>query len=259
MCLPEPKRTKYDEVKKALLLCFTPTETVQSLNSTFHNRVQQPGESLAEFSRALMRLYGQMEGMAEPRKEREALKELRNGALKEQFVRGAREVWVQRELRRISMSQSVDDFAKMREEAMLLFQDSQPQRRPHIREVTAESHQTEADEASQPMKAMMESQLKLLEEVASLRGELSTLKPLVSEVEALRTKVRKLELSRPRANRGNPRYSGRPRYSTQNRPPARVLDEVECYNCRQKGHFASNCPTAPASSFPENGPQQGNY
>lgn len=105
-------------------------------------------------------------------------------------------------------------------------------------ELTLSEWLDEADDVTQPMKAMMVSQLKLSEEVGTLRGELSAMKPLVSEVEALRTKVRKLELSRPRANHGKPRNSGRPRYPTHNRSPAQSLDQAECYNYHFKGHGA---------------------
>ena len=58
MCLSSEQRESVEEVLEALELCFTSTETVQSLTTAFHNRKQGDRETLADFSRALMRLYG---------------------------------------------------------------------------------------------------------------------------------------------------------------------------------------------------------
>lgn len=61
MGLPTGKRDSVTEIKKILELCFTVMENLQSLTTAFHNRKQGEQETLADFSGALMRLYGKME------------------------------------------------------------------------------------------------------------------------------------------------------------------------------------------------------
>lgn len=48
-----------------------------------------------------MHLYGQMDNIAETEKEAGALQQLPDGDLKEQCLRRASQVWVQRELRQL--------------------------------------------------------------------------------------------------------------------------------------------------------------
>lgn len=148
MCLPEASRLKYEEVVKALQLCFKTTETLQTLNGCFHTRIQGEGESLTDFSWALMRLYGKMEAAAPSQTKLEALRSLRDSSLKDQFSQGAKEVWVRRELRRIVLANPEADFQKIREEALLLFQDARPQRQVRVREVQAEMVHSTMDQAS---------------------------------------------------------------------------------------------------------------
>ena len=59
------------------------------------------GETLAEFSRVLIRLHQRIEGAAPTVAERQALTVLGDGALKHQFVVGLRDEWVRHELRRL--------------------------------------------------------------------------------------------------------------------------------------------------------------
>ena len=59
------------------------------------------GETLAVFSRALIRLHQRIEGAAPTVTERQALAVLVDGALKHQFVVGVRDEWVRHELRRL--------------------------------------------------------------------------------------------------------------------------------------------------------------
>ena len=65
------------------------------------------GETLAEYSRALIRLHRRIEGAAPTMAERHALAVLGDGAPKDQFVIGVSDEWVRYELRR-SMLRSAD-------------------------------------------------------------------------------------------------------------------------------------------------------
>ena len=97
---------------------FGPPETVSSVNAAFHARLQMDGESLADYSRVLMRLQSHMEKAAVTREEGEALSLLRDNALKEQFVRGVREQLVRQELQRIALNSARKSFLDMRDEAL---------------------------------------------------------------------------------------------------------------------------------------------
>lgn len=225
MCLSEEKRGSCDEIVKALQLCFTSSETVQTLSSAFHTRTQQEGESLTDFSRGLMRLYGKMEAAAPTEEEEEALHSLKDSALKNQFSQGAREVWVRRELRRIVLAHPDEPFAKIREEALLLFQDVKPQRQARVREMSSNIHAdvTEVAPSSQlTMQALVDSQQALLKGLSALKQEVESMKDLVSDVEELKSAVKKLQGPSPRRYR-------------------RPLSELQCFLCRKMGHVASKC------------------
>lgn len=89
---------------------FGSTESVSSLTQSFHNRDQMEKEMLADYSRVLIRLYSRMVNAAANSDKKAALKGLQDITLKERLVRGAREKWVQRELRRIEQLQTEDIF-----------------------------------------------------------------------------------------------------------------------------------------------------
>ena len=57
LCRDESIRKDSDEIAKVLKALFAPAESVSSLTQAFHNRYQFEGETLADFSRSLMRLY----------------------------------------------------------------------------------------------------------------------------------------------------------------------------------------------------------
>ena len=99
---------------------FGPCETVTSLYAEFYLRMQSLGETLAEYSRALIRLHQPVEGVAPTDAERQALAVLDDGALKHQFVVGVRDEWVRHELRRLMLRSADKPFIVVRGEALCL-------------------------------------------------------------------------------------------------------------------------------------------
>ena len=91
-----------------------------SLYAEFYSRVQSVGETLAEFSRALIRLHQRIESAAPTAAERQALAVLDDGALKLQFVVGVRDEWVRHELRHLMLRSADKPFIVVREEALCL-------------------------------------------------------------------------------------------------------------------------------------------
>ena len=78
------------------------------------------GETLAEFSRALIRLHQRIEAAAPTVAERQALAVLADAALKHQFLVGVRDEWVRHELRRLMVRLAGKPFIIVREEALCL-------------------------------------------------------------------------------------------------------------------------------------------
>ena len=62
-----------------------------------------------------------MEQGAQSENEKKALNLLKDSSLKESFVRGVREQWVRRELRRIEMASKSKTFLEMRAEVLDFF------------------------------------------------------------------------------------------------------------------------------------------
>ena len=135
LCRDESIKGDFDKLVEVLKSQFAPVESLQSLSASFHAYTQKDGESLADFSRNLMRLYNRMEQVAPSKEEREALQALRDTSLKEGLVRGAKEAWVRRELRRIEMAQKGKSFMDMRTEVLDFFRDQDFTRKVSAREV----------------------------------------------------------------------------------------------------------------------------
>ena len=181
---------------------------MQSLSSELHARVQQQGESLADYSSSLLRLYDRMEAAAST-DEKGALAQLRDKTLKERFVRGVRDKLVQRNLRRISVTNPTSTFISMRKDALDLFQDDDPTgQRTRVRELEVETARVGVSSEDPSYK-------KVQNELSEMR---ETLKEVVSTMQSMRQV---------------------PPYTRQRK------GEVTCYNCGKKGHVKTVCESPP--------------
>ena len=93
MCQPEEVRRDFGALVSALRRRFGPWETVGSLRTEFYARMQSEGETLAEYSRVIIRLYQRIEGAAPTVAQRRALALIGDDALRHQFVVGVRDHW----------------------------------------------------------------------------------------------------------------------------------------------------------------------
>ena len=82
ICQPERVRQDGKALVALLLRRFGPPETVDSLGTAFHARMQLESESLADYSRVLMQLQNRMVRTAASEAESAALVLLRDDALK---------------------------------------------------------------------------------------------------------------------------------------------------------------------------------
>ena len=103
LCHPDEVRRDFGALVSLLRRMFGPCETVTSLYAEFYSRIQSLGDTLAEYSRAIIGLHQRIEGVAPTDAERQALAVLGDGALKHQFVVGVRDEWVRHELRRLML------------------------------------------------------------------------------------------------------------------------------------------------------------
>ena len=238
MCLSSEERSDYSRLLEALKLCFSGTEDMQILSQQFYNRVQKEGEALSEFSRVLKRLYGRMEEKAATEEERNALRQLRDRALKDRFSRGAKEAWVRRELRRID--HATDSFNEMRKEALVLFQEHESQSLTSFRvrgaQVLEESGTTPDVAPSARLETLEEGQTQLVRDVNQLKDSVSGLGSMAGELAALRSAV--------------------DRCTNQMRGVRPFKENVICYRCRGRGHYQAEC-RAPAAGLPQQ--RQGNH
>ena len=118
LCQPEEVRRDVGALVSLLRRVFGPWETVTSLQAEFYARMQSVDETLAEYSRALIRLYQRIEGAAPTVTERQDLAVLE--VEKHQFVVGVRKEWVRRELRRLLWRLADKPFIVVRGEALCL-------------------------------------------------------------------------------------------------------------------------------------------
>ena len=221
MCLSDKGRQDYEEIVNCLQLCFGFQETTQTLSCQFYNRVQRDGESLGDFSRALLRIYSKMEKAAMTEDEAKAFSQLKDKTLCEQFVNGAQETWMRRELRRIHLEHEKDGFAVVRAEALRLFQEANSSRpRPRVREMEANVARSSIQQSSSSkdspnlLQEMVEQQKSILVELGQLRSEVTMLKQR--------------------------------RFQRRRAPPY-----ITCFDCGQKGHYRRDCPQSNSSGIPQ--------
>ena len=120
LCRPDEVCRDFGALVSLLRRAFGPLENVTSLYAEFYSRMQSEGETLAEYSRALIRLHQRIEGTAPTMADRQALAVLADGALKHQVVVGVRDEWVRDELRRLMLRLADRPFIVVREEALCL-------------------------------------------------------------------------------------------------------------------------------------------
>ena len=104
---------------------FGPWQIVTSLYAEFYTRMQSVHETLAEYSRSLIRLHQLIESVAATAAESQALAVLSDGALKHQFVVGVRDEWVRHEVRRLMLRSADKPFIVVRGEALCLMRDEE--------------------------------------------------------------------------------------------------------------------------------------
>ena len=251
LCHPDAVRHDYKALVTLLQLRFGPPETVPSLSTAFHARMQLDGETLADYSRVLMRLHSRMEKAATTEAEGQALALLRDNALKEQFVRGVREQSVRQELRRIALNSINKSFHHMRDEALYLLREHDERHRTmRVRGAEVDQDEYLVDQVSVPRRRerdpvatdplvsqMLKTQQQLQAQMMQLMAQQNQ---TANQLQAV--------LDRLPSDR-----AVRPRFGPSTRPNPR---DSSCFFCREQGHFIRDCPRK-RDAGARRGPEQG--
>ena len=138
LCADPVVKNDFNKLSSLLKRRFGPAEELPALSAAFSSRVQQEGENLTAYSRALMRLYARMEAAAEDLDVRAALERLKDMSLKGQFKKGVASDSVSKDVERMDIHKPKQSFNEMREEIIKLYGDAEAgSRKPRVRQVEA--------------------------------------------------------------------------------------------------------------------------
>ena len=242
LCHPLAMRESVESLVALLRSRFGPLESVHSLHAAFHERMQLEGESLADYSRVLMRLHDRMEQAAATLAEGRALALLRDNALKEQFVQGVRQQSVRQELRRLTLASVGRPFFQMRDEALLLLrEDEEHSRRMRVCTTCVDQAQSEhvGESWSQvPVSSASASEIVLSQILKTQQSLQQQMLQLISQQQQTAEQVQTM------VGQGRPNFPFSANRTPRPRGSARgaYLDQRLCHFCNQPGHFVRACP-----------------
>ena len=242
LCHPLATRQSVESLVALLRSRFGPLESVHSLHAAFHERMQLEGESLADYSRVLMRLHNGMEQAAATLAEGRALALLRDNALKEQFVQGVRQQSVRQELRRLALASVGRPFFQMRDEALLLLrEDEEHSRRMRVRTTDVEqapSTPVNTPGSQVPIYCASASETALTQILQTQQQLQQQMLQLISQQQQTAQQVQTM------VGQGRPNFPFSANRTPRPRGSARgaYLGQRLCHFCNQPGHFVRACP-----------------
>ena len=226
LCSPPEDRDTLEKLVARLYKVFDQSESVAALTGTLYTRCQKEGETLAEFSRALMRIHDRMEQSANG-PELAALQLMRDKALIERFVQGTRDDVVRRELHRIQIEKPKLSFYKFREHVLELFPECEekPAKKHKVRETAVCS---EGSKDVQVWAAAKRSDDALSQLVTSNQLIVERLEALAQQQAAATSQL--TELNSIMSTKLDAAIA-----SKRDRPT------ITCHYCKKTGHISKNC------------------
>ena len=211
LCSPPEDRDTLDKLVARLRKAFGQSESVTGLTGILYARCQHDGETLAEFSRALMRIHDRMESSAKG-PELNALQLMRDKALKERFVQGAHDEATRRELHRVQIERPTLTFYQFREHVLELFPESEGKvaKRNKVREAAMCPEEPEVQVRAAAAKRSDDVLSQLVVSNQLIVEKLDTLTNI------LNTKLDAAVAPKPRPT-------------------------VTCFHCKKIGHISRNC------------------
>ena len=212
-CCSPGDRDDYSKLLSILQTRFGSRESVQSFNAAFYSRKQGGDEGLADFSRALVLLYSQVESAATDPQEHEALMRLKEKALREQFVKGVAKPYVRHELHKLGMDNPDLDFYKFRDLALKLYQDF---------DETSESYEEQ-------------SSYNAVDKATSVKGTQN------SDFQKLIDGQTNLAKMMEKTNETLIQLTDAVKQLSNDKPKFHVKSNLRCSYCSRRGHEASEC------------------
>ena len=234
LCASEAVKGDYVELTSLLRKRFGPAETLHSLTRAFNDRVRQDGESLADYSRTLMRLYSRMEKSAPKPEDLQALERLRDISLKGQFRKGVNNDSVSRDIERIEIREPDKTFPELREEVLRLYQD-QELKRTRVRQVGHSGGLHESVMAEQVLTNHDSQVQAILESQRATNQHLEKLIGMMNKVTSPSTYTGVDTGGYPHGHPPSMQCNN----SRGNQPPFRKRGA--CFFCGKEGHFKRDC------------------
>jgi len=219
---PEGERDTTEKVFAILRAAFKSQKSIRQKLGDFYSRTQKPGESLHEFSLALMDLQNRAGSGAD---------RVSGKLLCQQFVEGVADDGLSRELSRLLDREPELGFTKVREQAIKWSRRTDPPRRVGaVREAEAVGANVQAGATAEPAWRT---------EMRELREQVAQLTKLMAGASAGQ---------KASGTAVGPKGAGQQkRYCFKCGDPNHMQRECPkqgrvCYKCQKEGHFSRECP-----------------
>ncbi|XP_062593160.1 uncharacterized protein LOC134254638 [Saccostrea cucullata] len=219
---PRMERNTSDKILDIIKDVFASTETLGALQQQFYQRDQKHGESLQNYSLALMKLLDKIVA-----KDYKAVSDF-DEMLKERFVEGIRDSSLRREIRRFSFEQKSMPFGEFRQTVLRWSEDykSEPLGK------SCSVHETSIQES-------MKTKVTKSHDDGQLSDILDILKLQQKQIDENQKELKKF--SEEVMRKVNPQFETKPLQGRQF--PKVKQSHLTCFCCGGKGHKVQDCST----------------
>ncbi|XP_052710475.1 uncharacterized protein LOC128184881 [Crassostrea angulata] len=233
---PRLERDTAEKILEIIKSVFASTETPGALQQQFYQRDQKHGESLQNYSLALMKLLDKIVA-----KDENAVTDF-DEMLKERFVEGIRNSSLRREIRRFSFEKKAMSFGEFRQKVLQWSEDYKNE--PLSKSFSAHEITSQESVKSKVVKDQSEDQLSEILKILKLQQ---------TQIDENQKELKKLSEA---MKTSKPQYENK--YLQGRQFPNVRQSHLTCFRCGGKGHKEQDCSTQlDTSSFSRKGKSQG--
>lgn len=216
---------------------FGEKRTNAQLKAMLYDRVQKDGETVREYSRALLDLVDRMSDT----------REAKDKLLSEVFCENISDTYVRREMKKRLREEPTIKFAIVRQEAIRLAEDENPKSvrssvRASVRSSVSQSVSQSVDEIDVETAALRVTNTNAQDSsFQNLQTMVQEMAKLQLEMGKRQDEMMKMLLSQQKTS-GSYRRGQQGSGSRRNRSPPGGAFEGECWHCHQRGHQKFRCP-----------------